>query len=200
MSFVKIPCQIIFPHIFVANIFRVTSHKRIVMVCNHHPLILLIFRTMVWYRNRNIRISRSQRLHYQNRSIRNGMSGINFQDALHELGRSWKFDNGDGITRTWAHRLPLGAAWEEQNIGMKVAWHELALAKLVPGVTRGCSTWATGAGNRDMTWAATKIAWIGMTWENMSFGVGNHEFWHEITCVLAWDGRISTWAAWDDIS
>ena len=135
---------------------------------------------MVWYRYRRIRKSRSQRLHYQIESIRDGMGGMSLQDALHELGMSWKLDNGDGMTRTWADRPPVWAALGEQKIGMKVAWHELALAKLVPWVTRGCSTWATGPGKRDMTWAAMKNR---MNWHDMR----KHELWHVQPWILARD-------------
>ena len=151
------------------------------------------------------------------------MGGISFQDALHELGMSWKLDNGDGMTRTWANRLPVGAAWGEQKIGMKVAWHELAWAKLVPWVTRACSTWATGAGKRDMTWAAMKNRinwhdmrkhelWHGQPWilarDNMYFGMGNHEFryaWNDMTWAsMKWAGMSPkhelAWATWHELT
>ena len=151
---------------------------------------------MVWYRYRRIRNSRSQRLHYQIRSIRNGMGGISFQDALLELGMSWKLNNGDGMTRTWADRLAAWAASRKQKIDMKVAWHELAWAKLVAWVARHCSTWVTGAGMRDMTWAGMKNR---MNWHDMN----KHELWHEQPWILA-PGMSAkhelAWATWHELT
>ena len=151
---------------------------------------------MVWYRYRRIRNSRSQRLHYQIRSIRNGMGDMSFQDALHELGTSWKLDNGDSMTRTWADRFAVWEASGKQKIGIKVAWHELAWAKLVAWVARACSTWVTGAGMRDMTWA-------GMTNRINWHDRRKHELWHEQPRILAPDMSAKhelAWATWLELT